>query len=46
MQYGLTTGTYELATLSPIAFELYPLEYQKKKKMYYVTLGLSFMVNL
>ena len=46
MQYGLTSSTFMLASLSPITQELYPLEYKKMKKMHYVTIGISFMVNL
>jgi hypothetical protein len=46
MQYGLTYSAYTLASLSPIAAELNPIEFKKSKKMNYFTLGLSFMVNL
>ena len=46
MQYGMTDSTYLLAGLSPIGQELAPMEYKKKKEMNYVTLGLSFLVNL
>lgn len=46
MQYGMTDSSFTLATLSPIAMELYPFEYRKTKKMNFFTLGLSFMVNI
>ena len=45
MQYGLTSSAFTLAQLSDISTELYPLEYKKTKKMYYFTIGASFMVN-
>jgi hypothetical protein len=46
IQYGLTGSAYTLAELTDIGPELYPLEYKKSKKMNYVTLGLSFLVNI
>jgi hypothetical protein len=46
IQYGLTGSAYTLAELTEIGPELYPLEYKKSKKMNYVTLGLSFLVNI
>ena len=45
MQYGLTSSAFTLAQLSDISTELYPLEYKRTKKMYYFTIGASFMVN-
>ena len=46
MHYGLTNSAFTLAELTDIGPELYPLEYKKAKKMNYVTLGLSFLVNI
>ena len=44
---GLTTNAYELVQmLSPKAILLDPVQFRKTKKMNYVTLGLSFMINI
>lgn len=47
LQEGLTPKALDVVFLaSPLSPLLYPVEFKKKKKMNYVTLGLSFMVNL
>jgi len=47
LQEGLTPNAFEVVLLtSPENYMLAPIEFKKEKKMNYVTLGLSFMVNL
>lgn len=47
LQDGLTPKAYEVVSLlSPRGALLDPIKYKKEKKMNYVTVGLSFMVNL
>ncbi len=44
---GMTEKAYTLAQMYPdILYRTIPIVYEKKKKMHYVTLGLSFLVNL
>ncbi len=44
---GMTEKAYTLAEMYPdILYRTVPVEYEKKKLMHYVTLGLSFLVNL
>ena len=47
LQEGLTPNAFEVVLLtSPENYMLAHIEFKKEKKMNYVTLGLSFMVNL
>lgn len=49
MKHAVTPTTYDLlntSIVSPFYMLLDPIVYKKEKKMNYVTIGLSFMVNL
>jgi membrane-associated phospholipid phosphatase len=46
LKYGMNDYTFDMISISDMAYSIYPSEYQKKKKMNYFTLGLSFLVNL
>ncbi len=49
LKNALTPGTYALLSnpeVSPLAEDLSPYVFKKEKKMNYVTIGLSFLVNL
>ena len=49
LKKAVSSGTFALLSnpeVSPLAGDLTPYEFKKDKKMHYVTIGLSFLVNL